>query len=116
VDGVDLPHGTVDPSRAASLDDAEQPVAHLGSTPVARDPRIPEVGDLAAGSEAPPWCESVRDGDVCLSYLNSPTAREMTRAMVTREIADWVSMAILAHRARGRVSVGLNAEALVKER
>jgi hypothetical protein len=49
------------------------------------------------------------------AYLNSPTALEMTRAMVVREIADCVSMAILAQRASGSVSVGLNAQALVKE-
>lgn len=48
-------------------------------------------------------------------YLNSPTARAITRAMVISEMADWPSMAIFAHRDMGIVSVGLNAQALVND-
>ena len=44
------------------------------------------------------------------------TARDTTSATVISEIADWNIMASLAHRDSGRVSVGLNAVAFVKDR
>jgi predicted acyl esterase len=38
-----------------------------------------------------------------------------TRATVINETADWISMSVLAQRARGMVSVRLNAVAPVKD-
>ncbi len=44
------------------------------------------------------------------------TARDTTSATVTIEIIDCTVMATFAHRDRGIMSVGLNAEAFVKAR
>ena len=48
-------------------------------------------------------------------YLNRPMARATTSTTVISDTTDWPSMAILAHRASGITSVGLNAHALVNE-
>lgn len=50
-----------------------------------------------------------------VSYLNKPTAREITSAITTSDSADCASMAIFAHRANGIVSVGLNEQAFVND-
>lgn len=47
--------------------------------------------------------------------LKMLTAREITRATVTSEIADCSMNIAFAHRESGSVSVGLNAVALVNE-
>lgn len=47
--------------------------------------------------------------------MNSPTARETTKATTINETADCASIAILAHRDKGIVSVGLKAQAFVKD-
>ena len=44
------------------------------------------------------------------------TARAMTSATVLKETIDWSIIVSLAHRARGRTSVGLKAVALVNDR
>ena len=41
------------------------------------------------------------------------TARAMIITAITSDSADWTIIAIFAHRFTGRVSVGLNAVALV---
>jgi hypothetical protein len=43
------------------------------------------------------------------------TARATTIPIVTSDASDWTSMSIFAIADRGIVSVGLNAEALVKD-
>jgi hypothetical protein len=43
-------------------------------------------------------------------------ALAITRIAMTSDSADWTSMVSLAQRRTGRVSVGLNAVALVKAR
>lgn len=48
-------------------------------------------------------------------YLKSPTAREITSAMVTSEMQDCASIVSFAHRASGITSVGLKAVALVND-
>jgi hypothetical protein len=44
------------------------------------------------------------------------TARAITSATSTSELADWMVIASLAQRDNGMTSVGLNAVVLVKER
>ncbi len=44
------------------------------------------------------------------------TAREATRATVSRDMSDCTNISILAHGVRGKQSVGLNAVAFVNER
>ena len=50
-----------------------------------------------------------------IRYLRMLTARAMTRAAVTREIADCSIIDSFAHFDNGMVSVGLNAVALVND-
>jgi hypothetical protein len=55
-------------------------------------------------------------GSVVIGYLRMFTARARTRPTVIRGTADWIIIIILAQREDGKVSVGLNAVALVNER
>ena len=68
--------------------------------------RPPQVG-LLYGTQRAAWGR--------LAYLNRPMARAMTNTTVISDTADWPSMVILAQRASGITSVGLNAQALVNE-
>lgn len=49
-------------------------------------------------------------------YVNTFTARAITRPRMPSEISDWIPMAIFAQGASGITSVGLNAVAFVKPR
>ena len=49
-------------------------------------------------------------------YLRMFTARAITSATVTSEMADWPSMVSFAHAVSGITSVGLKAVALVNYR
>lgn len=51
-----------------------------------------------------------------IGYLRMFTARAMTRPTVISDTADWIIIIILAQWENGKVSVGLNAVALVNER
>ena len=72
----------------------------------ARQTRAPQV-DVLLVRRAP-----TREPD----YFRTPTARAMIINATTSEIADCTSMSVFAHRVSGRVSVGLNAVAVVKAR
>ena len=75
------------------------------------------ISQLARGRSCDPANRGSRHGGTgtAATYFRTLTARAMTNATVTSEIADCPSMVSFAHRDNGMTSVGLNAVAFVND-